>query len=81
MGSNKNLWVPVHRTEPFCLSVISNQTGGDGSVKGIVVVHMQGGTTACHNLSEQSNVRKYILNGQIVIERNGIRYNAAGQRL
>ena len=81
LGKDKNLWVPVHRTEPFCLSVISNQTGGDGSVKGIVVVHMQGGATACHNLSEQTNVRKFILNGQIVIERDGIRYNAAGQRL
>ena len=81
LGLNKNLWVPVHRSAPFCLSVISNQTGGDGSVKGIVVVHMQGGTTGCQNLSEQTNVRKFIENGQLVIERDGIRYNAAGQRL
>ena len=81
LGKDKNLWVPVHRSAPFCLSVISNQTGGDGSVKGIVVVHMQGGATACRNLSEQTNVRKFILNGQLVIERDGIRYNAAGQRL
>lgn len=81
LGKDKNLWVPVHRSAPFCLSVISNQTGGDGSVKGIVVAHMQGGATACHNLSEQTNVRKFILNGQLVIERDGIRYNAAGQRL
>ena len=81
LGKHKNLWVPVHRSAPFCLSVISNQTGGDGSVKGIVVVHMQGGATACRNLSEQTNVRKFILNGQLVIERDGIRYNAAGQLL
>lgn len=81
LGTNKNLWVPVHRTEPFCLSVISNQSSGDGSVKGIVVVHMQGEATACQNLSEQVLTRKFILNGQLVIERDGIRYNAAGQRL
>ena len=81
LGKDKNLWVPVHRSAPFCLSVISNQTGGDGSVKGIVVAHMQGGATACQNLSEQTTARKFILNGQLVIERDGIRYNAAGQRL
>ena len=81
IGTGKGIWVPVHRSSPFCLSVISNQSSGDGSVKAILVAHMGGGATDCRLVKEGVQARKFILNGQLVIERDGVRYNAAGQRL
>ena len=81
LGSSANLWVPVQRTAPFCLSVISNQTSGDGAVKGIVVVHMQGGATGCKNIGEQNAPRKLMRNGMLLIEKDGVLYTVTGQTL
>ena len=38
-------------------------------------------TTDLENAGSAPALKKYVLNGQIVIEINGIRYNALGQRI
>ena len=80
LGSSANMWVPVRRSAPFCMSIISSQSSGDGAVKGIVVVHVAQGFTGCRDIQSEDTVRKYIRNGEIVIERNGIIYSVTGQK-
>lgn len=81
VGKSANLWVPVQRKAAFCLSIESNQSSGDGAVKGIVVVHLAAEATGCENMLEENAVRKYMLNGQLVIEKNGEHFTVTGQRL
>ena len=81
LGLNKNLWVPVHRSEPFCLTIISNQSGGDGSIKGIFVAHMSGEGSGFTILQADQAPRKFFRNGQLLIEKAGILYDSTGRRL
>lgn len=56
-------------------------TCNGGNVYHFIVFFKNGVPTALDNLEQSSKARKVIENGQIVIIRNGIRYNALGAQI
>lgn len=67
----------VEQDAPFMLSVISDQTDGDG---GLGAIRMAKKTipTAIENTNETINVVKVLRNGQLLIIRDGKTYNVTG---
>ena len=68
---------------PFRAYVVYN--GGGASLARMAARFVSGSVTGINEVSETQNVlnpdRKYIENGKIVIVKNGVKYNAAGQLL
>lgn len=69
----------VEQAAPFMLSIVSAQTSGDGGVAAIRMARKQ--ATGINNVSQESRAKsqKIIKNGVLMIERNGLLYNAQGQ--
>ena len=67
------------------ISLINNNSGGEVRLYDMYVRVPVASPTAIRNLNTDGKtdgqVRKYILDGRIVIERAGQRYNAVGERL
>lgn len=69
----------VEQSEPFMLSVVSAQSSGDG---GIAAIRMAKKTpTGMDRATDTNPSVKRIENGLLLIERNGVLYNAQGQTL
>ena len=61
------------------VAIESNQTKGDGGFTAIQLV--PAGESAIDNAVVTETVQKMLINGQLVIIKNGVRYNAQGMQL
>ncbi len=68
----------VEQDAPFMLTVASAQTSGDGGVGAIRMAKKSTTPTAIDNTEAEVKAVKRIVNGQLVIEKNGVKYNAQG---
>lgn len=61
------------------VAIESNQTSGDGGFTAIQLV--PAGESAIDNAVVAETVQKMLINGQLIIIKNGVRYNAQGMQL
>lgn len=72
--------VRAHLNAASILMIQCNKESGAAFNFTSVVFEMENSETALENVSSEIST-KSIINGQLIIERNGIRYNAMGQKL
>lgn len=77
--SGKTITIALDSKNANFLAVESNQTKGDGGFTKIQLV--PAGETAIDNAVVAEKAQKMIINGQLVIVKDGVRYNAQGVQL
>lgn len=75
----KTITIALDSKNANFLAVESNQTRGDGGFTKIQLV--PAGETAIDNAVVAEKAQKMIINGQLVIVKDGVRYNAQGAKL
>ncbi len=73
--------ITVNQDEAFMFEISSHNTNGDGALKAIRFETDDDTATALENVVEQVSATKVIENGQLIIIRDGVRYNALGTQL
>lgn len=78
-AKNESITIALNATSANLVAIESNQTGGDGGFIQLQLVPNI--DTALENAAEAIVVEKTIIDGQLVIIKNGLMYNAQGIRL
>lgn len=78
-AKNEFITIALNATSDNLVAIESNQTGGDGGFIQLQLVSNE--DTALENAAEAIVVEKTIIDGQLVIIKNGLMYNAQGIRL
>lgn len=78
-GAGKTITIALDSKNANFLAVESNQTKGDGGFSKIQLV--PAGETAIDNAVVAEKAQKMIINGQLVIVKDGVSYNAQGVQL
>lgn len=77
-AGNASIRVELDDTQANFVAIESNQTKGDGGFIGMILTNEA--ATAIQNTTVGVKAQKRIVNGQLVIEREGVRYNAVGTK-
>ena len=77
--SGETITIALDSKNTNFLAIESNQTKGDGGFTKIQLV--PAGETALDNAAVAKKAQKMIVNGQLVIVKDGVRYNAQGAKL
>lgn len=78
-AKNEFITIALNATSDNLVAIESDQTGGDGGFIQLQLV--SNADTALENAAEAIVVEKTIIDGQLVIIKNGLMYNAQGIRL
>ena len=79
-ANNESITIALNSNAANLVAIESNQTKGDGGFIKIKLVPVDGGNpdTSIDAINSNTTAVKRIVNGQLVIEKNGVLYNALG---
>lgn len=79
-AKNGSITIALNQNAANLVAIESNQTDGDGGFIKIKLVPVDGGNpgTSIDAINSNATAVKRIVNGQLVIEKNGVLYNALG---
>lgn len=75
LKKNEKLGLKVSQSAPFMLTIASAQTSGDG---GVASIQLFKNATALENIEAAGKAVKVIVNGQLLIKKGNVLYNATG---
>lgn len=75
LKKNEKLGLKVSQSAPFILTIASAQTSGDG---GVASIQLFKNATALENIEAAGKAVKVIVNGQLMIKKGNVLYNATG---